>query len=61
MLLNISTLTPVTQRYVGSGQNGEVELHRQTPIPVVALIKIIQPSLQGVTSCSTLTSTACVL
>ena len=33
MLLNISTLTPATQRYVGSGQNGEVELRRQTPTP----------------------------
>ena len=32
ILLNISTLTPATQRYVGSAQTGEVELHRQTPI-----------------------------
>ena len=32
ILLNISTLTPATQRYVGSAQSGEVELRRQTPI-----------------------------
>ena len=32
MLLNILTLTPATQRYIGSGQNREVELRRQTPI-----------------------------
>ena len=32
--LNISTLTPATQRYVGSRQNGEVELRRQTPTPI---------------------------
>ena len=29
-------------------------------IHVVALIEITQPSLQGVTSCSTFTSTGCV-
>ena len=28
MLQNISTLTPATQRCVGSGQNEEVELRR---------------------------------